>query len=154
MHLRFVRLLVSALFVATIVLAEGHNGDALRELGNRWAELYNAGDFQAVADLYTEDAIVVNFDGRYDVGRQAIYEGLAEPLPEPMDQGTIVVTTEEVEIFGDTAYGMGTYVLSAPDGTTMMQGSFVTIDKLVDGEWKMHRHVINMLMPEPEEAAQ
>lgn len=71
-----------------------------------------------------------------------------------MDQGTIVVNTDEVEIFGDMAYGMGTYVHSAPDGSVMIQGSFMTIDKLVDGEWKMHRHLINMLMPEPEAAAQ
>lgn len=150
MHLRFVRLFVSALLIATLAVAQGDAGDALRELGNRWAELYNAGDFQGVADLYTEDAIVINFDGRADVGRQAIYEGLTEPLPEPMDQGTIVVLTDEVEVFGDMAYGLGRYVHSGPDGTVFIQGSFMTIDKLVDGEWKMHRHLINMLMPEPE----
>jgi len=131
-------------------LAQGDAGDAPRGLGNRWAESYNAGDFQGVADRYTEDAIVVNFDGVADVGREAIYAGIAEPLPEPMGQDTIVVNTEEVEIFGDMAYGMATYVHSAPDGTVMIQGSFMTIDKLVDGEWKMHRHPINMLMPEPE----
>ncbi len=133
--------------------AEADASQALRDLGHRWAELYNEGDFQGVADLYTEDAIVVNFDGRADEGRQAIYEGLAQPLPEPLDEGSIDVRTEEAEIVGDTGYGMGTYVLTAPDGSIMMQGTFVTIDKLVDGEWKMHRHVTNMLMPEPEAEA-
>lgn len=150
MHLRFVRLFVSALLVATLALAQGDAGDALRQLTDRWAELYNAGDFQGVADLYTEDAIVVNFDGRTNVGRQAIYEGLAAPLPEPMDQGTIAITTEELKVFGEMAYGMGTYVHAAADGSVMIQGSWMTIDKLVDGEWMMHRHIVNMLMPEPE----
>jgi uncharacterized protein (TIGR02246 family) len=129
---------------------EADASQALGDLGHRWAELFNEGDFQGVADLYTEDAIVVNFDGRADEGREAIHEGLAQPLPEPLDQGTIAVTTEEAEVFGDTAYGMGEYVLSAPDGSVMMQGTYVAISKLVDGEWKMHRHVVNMLMPEPE----
>lgn len=124
--------------------------EAVYALSTRWAELYNQDDFQGVAELYTEDAIVVNFNGRADEGREAIHEGIAQPMPEPLDQGTIAVTTEEAEVFGDTAYGMGEYVLSAPDGSIMMQGTFMAISKLVDGEWKMHRHIVNLLMPEPE----
>ena len=149
MHLRFVRLLVSALFVATIVLAQGDAGDALRDLGNRWAELYNAEDFQGVADLYTEDAILVNFTGATNVGRAAIFESFTQPVPPPMDQTTVVVMTDEIEVFGDTAYGMGTYAHSLPDGSVVLQGSYIVIGKLVDGQWKMHRHLVNMLMPEP-----
>jgi hypothetical protein len=87
-------------------------------------------------------------------GREAIHVGLATPMPEPLDQGIIEVITEEAEVLGDTANGLGTFVLWAPDGATvMMQGTYVAISKLVDGEWLMHRHVVNLLMPEPEEAA-
>jgi uncharacterized protein (TIGR02246 family) len=153
MHTHFVRLAVSLLFAATFAFAQGDAAEAVRDLGNRWAELFNAGDMQGVANLYTEDAIVVNIDGHRDVGREAIYVGLATPLPEPLDQGTIEVITEEIEILGDTAYGMGMFVLSASDGSVMMQGTFIAIDKLVDGAWMLHRHVINMLLPEPEEDA-
>jgi uncharacterized protein (TIGR02246 family) len=128
--------------------------EAVHDLGNRWAELYNADDMVGVANLYTEDAIVVNMDGRRDIGREAIHVGLATPMPEPLDQGIIEVITEEAEVLGDTANGLGTFVLWAPDGATvMMQGTYVAISKLVDGEWLMHRHVVNLLMPEPEEAA-
>jgi uncharacterized protein (TIGR02246 family) len=121
-------------------------------LVDRWAELFNAHDFRGVANLYTEDAIVVNFDGRAAEGRDAIYASLAE-LPAQVGEGTIAITADEVEIFGDTAYAMGTYTLSAPDGSIMMQGTYTALDRLVDGDWQMHRHVVNMLMPEPEASA-
>ena len=128
--------------------------EAVYDLASRWAELYNADDLVGVANLYTEDAIVVNMNGRRDIGREAIYAGLATPMPEPLDQGIIEVITEEAEVLGDTANGMGTFIFWAPDGTTVfMQGTYVAISKLVDGEWKMHRHVVNLLMPEPEAEA-
>jgi uncharacterized protein (TIGR02246 family) len=119
----------------------------VHDLVDRWAEHFNAHDFRGVADLYTEDAIVVNFDGRPAEGREAIYASLAE-LPAQLGEGTIAITADEVEIFGDTAYAMGTYALSAPDGSIMMQGTYTALDRLVDGSWQMHRHVVNMLMPE------
>ncbi len=125
--------------------------EAVHDLASRWAELYNADDLVGVANLYTEDAIVVNMNGRRDIGREAIYVGLATPMPEPLDQGIIEVITEEAEVLGDTANGLGTFIFWAPDGATvMMQGTYVAVSKLVDGEWKMHRHVVNLLMPEPE----
>jgi uncharacterized protein (TIGR02246 family) len=128
--------------------------EAAYDLAARWAELYNADDLVGVANLYTEDAIVVNMNGRRDIGREAIYVGLATPMPEPLDQGIIEVITEEAEVLGDTANGMGTFFFWAPDGTTVfMQGTYVAISKLVDGEWKMHRHIVNLLMPEPEAEA-
>lgn len=120
---------------------------SVHDLVDRWAQLFNAQDFRGVADLYTEDAIVVNFDGRPAEGREAIYESLAV-LPAQLGDGTIAITADEVEIFGDTAYAMGTYTLSAPDGSIMMQGTYTALDRLVDGDWQMHRHVVNMLMPE------
>lgn len=122
-----------------------HN-QAVYALSSRWAELYNQGDFQGVADLYTEDGIFANALGRFE-GREAIREHFAGP--KQVEGATINPATDEVEIFGDTAYGMGTYVHSAPDGSTIMQGAWLGISKLVDGEWKMHRHIVNMLMPEP-----
>lgn len=150
MRIRFVHLFVTSLFVATVVFAQGDAGQAIRDVGNRWSELFNQGDFEGVVDIYTEDALLATAFGAFE-GHDAIraYFGRPGTIEEP----TIRIDTDEVEIFGDAAYSMGTYVVSAPDGSTVMEGSWMARSKLVDGVWKMHRHVVNMLMPETEAAA-
>jgi uncharacterized protein (TIGR02246 family) len=149
MRIRFVPLFVSAILVVMVVIAQVDAGQALRDWGDRWTELYNLGDFEGVVDLYTEDAIFGNTYGVFE-GREAILEFYVQPAPE---ESAIQLFTDEVEVFGDTAYSMGTYVVLATDGSTLIQGSWMARSKLVDGVWKMHRQVVNMLMPPPEAPA-
>jgi uncharacterized protein (TIGR02246 family) len=153
MRIRFVHLIVSALVVAAIALAQGDAEQVLRGLGDRWQELYNQRDYQGLVDMYTDDAIFYDLDGSIDEGREGILAGLAQPLPVPPGEGTVEVMPDEVEISGDMAYGVGSYTVTAPDGSIMARGTYMTINKLVDGEWKIHRHIANLQLPEPEAAA-
>jgi uncharacterized protein (TIGR02246 family) len=153
MHIRFVRLFVLVLVFASIALAQGDADGAIRDLVNRWQELYNQRDYQAVADLYVEDALFFGIDGGVHEGRDAIRDALAVPLPMPPGEGTMEITADEVEVIGDTAYVVGQFVVSAPDGSTMVEGHYIAIDKLVDGTWMLHRHISNLAMPDPETAA-
>ena len=52
---------------------------AYRELLDRYVERYNAGDLDAVMDLYAEDAVQGMPDGIFE-GRSAIHERLAREL--------------------------------------------------------------------------
>jgi uncharacterized protein (TIGR02246 family) len=148
MRIPFVQLFVSALLVISVALAQGEAGRVIRDLADGWQELHNQRDFAGVADLYTEDAIFYGIDGSVEEGRDAIRASL--PLPLPPGEGDIEVTTDEAEVFGDWGYGTGSNVFTAPDGSTMLQGHFVTINRL-DGEWKVHRQIASMLLPEPAE---
>lgn len=150
MNLRFVRLFVSVLLVGTLAFAQGDADQDVRALIERWNDLFNQGDYQAVVDLYTEDGIFSNPLGVF-AGREAIREHFAGPAQ--VAGSTILPTIDEVEVFGDAAYGMGTYVHLAPDASVIMQGSFMLTTKRVDGEWKIQWQLVNMLLPEPEAAA-
>jgi hypothetical protein len=81
MRIRFVPLFVSAILVVMVVIAQVDAGQALRDWGDRWTELYNLGDFEGVVDLYTEDAIFGNTYGVFE-GREAILEFYVQPAPE------------------------------------------------------------------------
>jgi uncharacterized protein (TIGR02246 family) len=148
MRFRFIRLFVSALFVATVVLAQGDAERAIGDLNDRWMELFNEGDYGSIVNLYTEDALFANPAGLHE-GHEAILQHFEGPAT--VEGSTIQVETDEVEIFDDTAYAMGTYVVTAPDGSaTLMQGAWMTIYEVVDGEWKLHRHHVHLMMPQPE----
>jgi uncharacterized protein (TIGR02246 family) len=152
MHVRFLRLFVSVIFVATVVLAQNAPDSTVHEFGDRWAAAFNAGDLETIGDLYTDDGLFADAFGRF-TGPEAIREGVATKLPVTIGEATIEIETDEVEILGDTAYSLGTYEISAMDGSRLTHGSWMLISRRVDGEWKMHRHVVSMLMPPPEPAA-
>lgn len=137
---------ILALTLVALAHAQG-DGQALRDLATRWQELYNAGDHGGVANLYTEDAVFLGSDGQVYEGRNAILGYLEAPLPVPPGEGTVEVDTNEVELFGDVGFATGTYAFTAEDGTEMMRGSWMTLDRLVDGEWRIYRHASNFVPP-------
>ena len=146
------RMAVAALAVAFMTFAHAQGDEqALRDLATQWQELYNAGDDQGVADLYTDDAVFLGNDGQVYEGHDAIISYLEAPLPMPPGEGTIQVDATEVQSFGDVGHGMGTYAFTAEDGTEMMRGNWMTLSRLVDGEWRIYRHASNFVPPAPAE---
>jgi ketosteroid isomerase-like protein len=145
---RFVHLFVSALIDDPGGLAQGDAESAAGGLTERWSELFNEGDYGALANLYTEDAVFSNGAGLFE-GRAAIREHFASTATG--EGSAIRITSDEVINFDDAVYAMGTYVVTAPDGsTTLMQGAWMSIAKLVDGERKIHRHLSNIWLTESE----
>jgi uncharacterized protein (TIGR02246 family) len=110
----------------------------LEALSERWTELFNAGDFDALAELYTEDTRWINADGIVFDGRDGV-RGYARAIFE--------AGFEQVEIgYGDgaadgaLAYASGTYLFTHESGTTL-PGYFLTV-LVHDGEaWRILRHM-------------
>ena len=53
----------------------------------------------------------------------------------------------EVEIIGDTAFEVGTYQLVVEGGAEADSGKFIVVWKNVDGQWRLHRDMINTSLP-------
>lgn len=101
-----------------------------------------------VANHFTEDALL-KFPGLPPVkGRKAIAE-----LHEMMIKQGISVrpTTTEVEHFGDTGYEIGTFELVNQEGELIDTGTYATVWKKIDGEWKLHRDVVSSSTPRKKE---
>ena len=94
---------------------------AYRELLDRYVERYNAGDLDAVMDLYADDAVQGMPDGIFE-GRSAIHERLARELEAfPDVTHTVVSFVEQGDAFADewTFVGMHTGAFLLPDGTQL-----------------------------------
>jgi len=94
---------------------------AYRKLLDRYVERYNAGDLDAVVDLYADDAVQGMPDGIFE-GRDAIHDRLARELEAIPDvTHTVVSFIEQGDMFADewTFVGTQTGPFLLPNGTML-----------------------------------
>jgi len=94
---------------------------ANKKLLDRYVERYNAGDLDAVMDLYAEDAVQLMPDGTFE-GRSTIRERLAQELNGFSDVAHRVESfVEQGDAFADewTFVGTHTAPFPLPDGSQL-----------------------------------
>ena len=94
---------------------------AHKQLLDRYVERYNAGDLDAVMDLYADDAVQLMPDGTFE-GRSTIRERLAQELNGFSDVAHRVESfVEEGDAFADEWTFVGTHTgpFALPDGTRL-----------------------------------
>jgi len=93
-----------------------------KELLDRYVERYNAGDLDAVMDLYAEDAVQGMPDGIFE-GKEAIRERLARELEAIPDvTHTVVSFVDQGDAFCDEWTFVGTHTggpLTLPNGDVL-----------------------------------
>lgn len=118
------------------------------EAGNAtFSEAFSRGDSDAIAALYSEDAIVLPPGGAMVKGRPAI----AEFWKATRQSGVTgaVLTTLEVDASGDLAHEVGTALLTIqPKGKkkpAKASVKYVVVWKRNGGVWQLHRDIWNDL---------
>lgn len=120
--------------------------NAIRAITDRFDEAINAGDFQAVADLYHENAIRMPADAPAQVGKPAILEWFRNERGQyEIELDNIV---REAEVFGDWGFARGdaTGTLTARDGSgsRVIDSKWMSVSRrMADGSWKIHRDIYN-----------
>lgn len=100
----------------------------------------NDGDYQRFASFFSEDAILKLSGSEPFKGREAIAQA-HKPMAENGMQ--IELTSEEKFPGEDFVTEMGSYKINTPDGQQVDFGSFMTLWKNDNGEWKIFRDVIS-----------
>jgi uncharacterized protein (TIGR02246 family) len=120
--------------------------DAIRKLvGPEWAAAWVAGDAAAVADFYTEDAMLLPQNSPPVVGKAAIRSGYQTVFDQYNVRGSSEIA--ELETGGDWGFMRGTYKITVtPKGggepVEEDSGNWLWIVKRqADGAWKIHRAV-------------
>jgi len=117
---------------------------AIEQVNTLFSEAIARGDAQAIAKLYTEDAILLPERGELVKGRQAI----GEFWKTAMDGGvkSVTMTTLDVGGSGDLAHEVGSVLLTLqaegrPPATA--SAKFVVVWKREADGWKIHRDIWN-----------
>ena len=108
------------------------------------------GDVEAALQLYTWGAVVRPANMEPVRGRDALREFFTRWFAA-MTIKDGAYATEELDVYGDRAYQVGTYRgVSQPHGQEGVQdrGSFMIIwERQGDGSWRYHRGIFNSSLP-------
>ena len=133
--------LVMAFLVGLMAPAAAQKA-AIEAVNAKWMELFNKGDFDGIAALYTDDAIAFPPGSAMVKGKAAIgamWKGMAAQVTDPK------VTTIDVKILGrSAAREIGTFSLKtkgpAPKDVT---GKYVVVWEKVGKNWKLAADIWN-----------
>lgn len=117
---------------------------ALNAVTQAWQSAYAAGNADAIAELYAEDALVAAPDRPAVVGRAAIREMVAADIAGAQAAGMTLNISESVGgVSGDLGWNSGTWTATDASGTVVDSGNYLSVSKKVDGKWLYIRDMWN-----------
>ena len=133
--------LIIAFLIALVAPAVAQKAK-IEAVNAKWTELFNKGDFEGVAQLYTVDAIAFPPGSAMVKGRAAIgtmWKDMAQQVSNPK------VTTQEVKRLGPTAAReIGTFSLVTKGPTPKeVSGKYLVVWERIQGEWKLAADIWN-----------
>lgn len=125
---------------------------AIRAIVDDFDAAINAGDFQAVADLYDQDAIRMPNNAPSQIGGPAILEWFRTEAEQYQVEIDNVV--RDAQVFGDWGYSWGDTSgrLIPRDGgePREIESKWMAVTKRQsDGSWKTYRDIYNSSIPVP-----
>jgi len=133
--------LVFAFMIALVPPAVAQKAK-IEAVNAKWMELFNKGDFEGVAQLYTVDAIAFPPGSAMVRGRAAIgrmWTGMAEQISNP-----IVTTLEVKRLSPSAAREIGTFSLTTKGPSPKeVSGKYLVVWERVQGEWKLAADIWN-----------
>ena len=117
----------------------------IRASAPAFAAAYNAGDTDALAAMYWEDAVLQPPGAPSATGRDAIHAFLAGDIVATKAAGLTMNMLESgaVDVSGDLAYDAGTYTVTDASGATVDTGKYLSVFQKRDGKWLFIRDTWN-----------
>jgi len=110
-----------------------------------WFEAYGAGNAEAVANLYAEDAMLMAPGAPAVTGRSAIREYIASDIALSKSGGVALNLGEVtgVGVAGDTGWLSGTFSATDGSGSIVDRGKFLSVYSRTADGWKLIRDTWN-----------
>ena len=130
------RIVLAIAFLAGLIAPAVAQQAEIEAVNAKWIELFNKGDFDGIASLYTDDASAFPPGSAVVKGRDAIgamWKSMAEQVSDPQ------VTTLDVKPLGaSAAREIGTFSLKTKGPTPQdVTGKYVVVWEKVASDWKL-----------------
>ena len=131
---------------------------ALQAVDQNWAKAYNAGNADAVAILYDEQAVLLPPNAPGVKGRAAIKAFFVKDTAESQKAGVAFTLGPKPAggVFGDMGWQSGTYAVRDKAGKVIETGKYLSVSMKKDGKWLYVRDTWNAdgaPAPSPAESA-
>ncbi len=116
-----------------LTAAAAKSGDWKKDIDNlrsQYAELFNQKQADKLADLYTEDAVLITTGTETIQGRKNIHDYLQQGFAQ--GAGNLNIQSEGMQSSGDLAYDWGKFT----DSTTS-NGHYLVVLKRAGGKWRL-----------------
>jgi uncharacterized protein (TIGR02246 family) len=141
---------VGAPFATAMPPNSNPNDPSLIEGANAYLKAVMAGDAQAVAMMFDDDAILMPPNQRLLRGRLAIRRFYASWCHSAMKPASFSFDHLDATVSGDFAYDVGTYKMSIPTGPGRKvedSGKFTVVLKRSGSDWKIAYLICNSDLP-------
>jgi uncharacterized protein (TIGR02246 family) len=114
-----------------------------------WGAAYNAGDADAIAAKYAEDAVVMAPGAPASVGREAFKAFIASDIANAKAAGVTLAMSDgdTVGVSGNVAWHSGAYTVQDASGATVDSGNYMEVLQNFDGKWLIIRDIWNSDRP-------
>lgn len=111
----------------------------IQKVNDTFSATFEKGDATKLAQLYTEDALLLP-SGSECIRNRTNIENFWR---EAMNRGIKHVKTEaiELELYNDSAIELGNFELLDDKGVMADKGKYIIEWKLKKGQWKMHKDI-------------
>ncbi len=118
---------------------------AIRSAGAAWFTAYTAGDVDAVAALYADDAVVSVPGAPAARGSAAVREALAKDITASSGGGFTLAQAQQSDVgsSGDLGWEWNTFTVTDKSGTKVDAGKYLTLFERKDGKWLIIRDIWN-----------
>jgi uncharacterized protein (TIGR02246 family) len=119
------------------------DADAIRAIGKQWMVFYQAGNYAAIPELYTEDAVIMARGRPRMEGRAALRQSIGKLAAGR--KVAIDITERELEVRGDVAWFVSDFKVTytPPDAASPPKveygRSMLIYLRGADGRWRIHR---------------
>jgi uncharacterized protein (TIGR02246 family) len=122
---------------------------AVSATASAWFDAFNAGDADAIAAQYADDAVIMPAGAAPISGHAAIRDYFAADIANSKAAGTTSTLSgvTHAEVFGDNAYITGAYSVTDTAGVTVDTGKFLSVFRRSTGQWLMIRDTWNSSAP-------
>jgi uncharacterized protein (TIGR02246 family) len=140
-------LCLSALLLSGAVHAADTAQDlkAMHGIEQSWMKAYNAGDAEAIAALYADDALLMPPNQPGVSGKAAIRSHFIKEVAAAKKEGLVVSgsATPDGATNGDLGWEAGTYTVKDKSGRVLEAGKYLSVFRKADGKWRYVRDIWN-----------